>query len=103
MFSFMFKNKIPVNSKLREYCIQNTNGSIRKITEKYNKHEKYIKSDINSIVITNREEPNLNLIPNPNPNPNLNPNPNPNDIIFYIICFFYSTTVLYYFIKFQSK
>lgn len=95
MFSFMFKNKIPINSKLQEYCIKNTNDSIKKITEKYNKHEKYIKSDIDSIVIKKREPP--------NPNPKPNPNPNPNDIIFYAICLFYSTTVLYYFIKFQSK
>ena len=39
MFSFLCKNRIPFNPKLREYCMKSTNESIRKMTEKYNEEK----------------------------------------------------------------
>lgn len=85
MFSFLCKNKIPMNPKMREYCMKSTNDSIRKMTEKYNEERKMNKNKFdNLIVITNDDSP----------------NPNPNDnIILSIICLLSSTTLFYYFYK----
>jgi len=89
MFSFLCKNRIPFDPKMREYCIKSTNDSIRKMTEKYNEERKSLKHQIKNLaVITNGDAPN----PNPNPNPN-------SDIIISIICFLSSTTFFYYFYK----
>lgn len=83
MFSFLCKNRIPFNPKLREYCMKSTNDSIRKMTEKYNE-ERMIKHKFNNLaVITNDDMP----------------NPNNNDIIISIICFLSSTSLFYYFYK----
>jgi hypothetical protein len=83
MFSFLCKNRIPFNPKLREYCMKSTNDSIRKMTEKYNE-ERRIKHKFNNLaVITNDDMP----------------NPNNNDIIISIICFLSSTSLFYYFYK----
>ena len=87
MFSFLCKNRIPFDPKMREYCIKSTNDSIRKMTEKYNEERKSLKHQIKNLaVITNGDAP------NPNPNPN-------SDIIISIICFLSSTTFFYYFYK----
>ena len=85
MFSFLCKNKIQMNPKMREYCIKASNDSIRKMTEKYNEERKMNKNKFdNLIVITNDDSP----------------NPNPNDnIILSIICLLSSTTLFYYFYK----
>jgi len=84
MFSFLCKNRIPFNPKMREYCIKSTNDSIRKMTEKYNEERKTIKYKLNNLdVITNDDAP----------------NPNNNDIIISVICFLSSTTLFYYFYK----
>ena len=83
MFSFLCKNRIPMNHKMREYCIKSTNDSIRKMTEKYNEDRKTIKYKLNNLaVITNDDAPNPN-----------------NDIIISVICFLSSTTLFYYFYK----
>jgi hypothetical protein len=86
MFSFLYKNRMPINPKMREYCIKSTNDSIRKITEKYNEERKINKNNFNSlIVITKDDSP--------------NPNPNDNEFVLSIICLLSSTTILYYFYK----
>ena len=87
MFSFLCKNRIPFDPKMREYCIKSTNDSIRKMTEKYNEERKTLKHQFKNLaVITNGDAP------NPNPNPN-------SDIIISVICFLSSTTLFYYFYK----
>jgi hypothetical protein len=85
MFSFLCKNKIPMNPKLREYCIKSTNDSIRKMTEKYNEERKMNKNKFDNLIVATKDEP-----------PNLNPNDN---IILSIICLLSSTTLFYYFYK----
>lgn len=84
MFSFLCKNKIPMNPKLREYCMKSTNDSIRKMTEKYNEERKMNKNKFDNLVVITKDDP---------------PNPNPNDIILSIICLLSSTTLFYYFYK----
>lgn len=75
MFSFLCKNIIPFNPKMREYCIKSTDDSIINMNKK--------KFD-NLVVITKDDSP----------------NPNPNDnIILSIICLLSSTTLFYYFYK----
>lgn len=85
MFSFLCKNKIPMNPKMREYCIKASNDSVRKITEKCNEERKMNKIKFDDFfVITNDDSP----------------NPNPNDnIILSIICLLSSTTLFYFFYK----
>ena len=85
MFSFLCKNKIPMNPKLREYCMKSTNDSIRKITEKYNEERKTNKHKFDNLIVITKDD-----LPNPNPNDN---------IILSIICLLSSTTLFYYFYK----
>ncbi len=85
MFSSLCKNRIPINPKLREYCIKSTNESIRKLTEKYNEERKLNKIKINFDNITNDDSPKP---------------PNDNDLIISVICVLSSTTILYYFYKY---
>lgn len=87
MFSFLCKNRIPINPKLREYCIKSTNESIRKLTEKYNEERKINKEKCNNITFITKND-------SPEPNDNT-------DIIISIICLLSSTTLLYYFYKFS--
>lgn len=83
MFSFLCKNKIPMNPKMREYCIKASNDSIRKITEKYNEERKMNKNKFDNLVVITKDD-----------------SPNPNDnIILSIICLISSTTLFYYFYK----
>jgi hypothetical protein len=82
MFSFLCKNRIPMDPKMREYCIKSTNDSIRKMTEKYNEERKSNKIKFDNLVITANDDP-----------------PNDNFIIISIICFLSSTTLFYYFYK----
>ena len=86
MFSFLCKNKIPMNPKLREYCMKSTNDSIRKMTEKYNEERKMNKNKFDNLVVITKDD---------------SPNPNPidNNIILSIICLLSSTTLFYYFYK----
>ena len=85
MFSFLCKNRIPMNPKMREYCIKASNDSIRKITEKYNEERKMNKNKFDNLVVITKAD---------------SPNPNPNDnIILSIICLLSSTTLFYYFYK----
>ena len=85
MFSFLCKNKIPMNPKMREYCMKSTNDSIRKMTEKYNEERKMNKNKFDNLVVITKAD---------------SPNPNPNDnIILSIICLLSSTTLFYYFYK----
>ena len=85
MFSFLCKNSIPMNPKLREYCMKSTNDSIRKMTEKYNEERKMNKNKFDNLVVITKDD---------------SPNPNPNDnIILSIICLLSSTTLFYYFYK----
>ena len=85
MFSFLCKNSIPMNPKMREYCIKSTNDSIRKMTEKYNEERKMNKNKFDNLVVITKAD---------------SPNPNPNDnIILSIICLLSSTTLFYYFYK----
>ena len=84
MFSFLCKNRIPFNPKLREYCMKSTNESIRKMTEKYNEERKSIKHNFYDLAVITKDDM---------------PNPNNNDIIISIICFLSSTTLFYYFYK----
>ena len=86
MFSFLCKNRIPFNPKLREYCMKSTNDSIRKMTEKYNEERNSIKHNFYDLAVIKKDD-----MPNPNPNPN--------DIIISIICFLSSTSLFYYFYK----
>ena len=85
MFSFLCKNKIPMNPKMREYCIKASNDSIRKMTEKYNEERKFNKFKFDNLVVITNDD-----LPNPNPNDN---------IILSIICLLSSTTLFYYFYK----
>jgi len=85
MFSFLCKNRIPMNPKMREYCIKASNDSIRKITEKYNEERKINKNKFNSLTLVTKDD---------SPNPNSN-----DDIILSIICLLSSTTLFYYFYK----
>jgi hypothetical protein len=86
MFSFLCKNRIPFDPKMREYCIKSTNDSIRKMTEKYNEERKTLKHQFKNLaVITNGDVP--------------NPNNNNTDMIISIICFLSSTTFFYYFYR----
>lgn len=80
MFSFLFQNRIPINPKMREYCIKSTNEAVRKITEKYNEERKI--TDNNLSLIIKHDPPYDN-----------------NDLIFPLICLLSSTTLLYYFYK----
>ncbi len=82
MFSSLCKNRIPINQKLREYCMKSTNESIRKLTEKYNEERKSNKIKVDKLI--------KNDLPNPEDN---------NDFIFSVICLLSSTTFLYYFYK----
>ena len=86
MFSFLCKNKIPMNPKMREYCIKASNDSIRKMTEKYNEERKMNKNKFDNLVVITKDD---------------SPNPNPidNNIILSIICLLSSTTLFYYFYK----
>lgn len=63
MLSFLCKNRIQMNPKLRDYCIQSTNDSIRKITEKCNEEKKIQKVIIlpSSISSSNPSDPNSNI------------------------------------------
>ena len=94
MFSFLYKNRIPINPKMREYCIKSTNESIRKITEKCDEERKINKNNFNSLIVIAKDD-----VPNSNPNDNDLIFPNDNDLIFPIICLLSSTTILYYFYK----
>ena len=85
MFSFLYKNRIPINTKMMDYCTKSTNESIRKITEKYNEERKMNKHKFDNLVVITKDD---------------SPNPNPNDnIILSIICLLSSTTLFYYFYK----
>jgi hypothetical protein len=85
MFSFLCKNKIPMNPKMREYCIKASNDSIRKITEKYNEERKINKYKLDNLTVITKDD-----------SPNSNPD---HDIILSIICLLSSTTLFYYFYK----
>ena len=85
MFSFLNKNRIPINPKLREYCIKSTNDSIRKMTEKYNEERKF---KINQEIISNA------LITASATNPYSN-----NNFIIHILCLLSSATFIYFFNK----
>ena len=61
MFSFLCKNSIPMNPKMREYCIKSTNDSIRKMTEKYNEERKMNKNKFDNLIVITKDDP-----PNPN-------------------------------------
>ena len=86
MFSFLSKNRIQINSKLRDYCIQSTNETIRKLSEKCNE-ERNLKRQIDCFMCTD-----ISSLPNNN-----------NNLIIPILCFFSSTTILYYFIIVKCK
>ena len=86
MFSFLCKNKIPMNPKMREYCMKSTNDSIRKMTEKYNEERKMNKNKFDNLVVITKDDSH-------------NPNPIDNNIILSIICLLSSTTLFYYFYK----
>ena len=84
MLSFITRNKIDINTKIRDYCIKSTNDSIRKITEKYNEEKKNKKFKILpcSISMSNPSDPESNI-----------------GIILSIIFFLSSSTYIYYFCK----
>ena len=85
MLSFITRNKIDINTKIRDYCIQSTNDSIRKITEKYNEEKKMQKPSIISpltVSMSNPSDPESNI-----------------GIILSIIFFLSSSTYIYYFYK----
>ncbi len=86
MFSFLSKNKIQINPKLRDYCIQSTNESIRKLSEKYNE-ERNVKSQIDCFMRNDNS-----CLPNNN-----------NNLIIPILCFLSSSTILYYSILFYNS
>jgi hypothetical protein len=69
------------NKKLHDYCLNSTNESIKKLSEKYNREKKY--KDIE-----------LNLVTN-----DLNPNNsnNPNNPIIPLFCFLSISSLIYYF------
>lgn len=48
MFSFLCKNRIQINPKMRDYCIKSTNESIRKLSEKYNQERTVITKEDSS-------------------------------------------------------
>ena len=85
MLSFITRNKIHINTKIRDYCIQSTNDSIRRITEKYNEDKKIQKiSIINPFTISasNPSDPESNI-----------------GMILSIVFFLSSSTYIYYFCK----
>jgi len=84
MLSFLCKNRIPMDPKMREYCMKSTNDSIRKITEKYNEERKLNKNKFNSLTIIKKDD---------------SPDPIDNNLILSLICFLSSTTLFYYFYK----
>ena len=84
MFSFLCKNRIPMNLKMREYCITSTNDSIRKMTQKCNEERKINKNKFDNLVVITKDD---------------SPNPNDNDLILSLICLISSTTLFYYFYK----
>lgn len=84
MFSFLCKNRIPMNHKMREYCIKSTNDSIRKMTEKYNEERKSNKIKLDNFIVITKDD---------------SPDPIDNNIILSIICLLSSTTLFYYFYK----
>jgi len=84
MFSFLCKNRIPMDTKMREYCMKSTNDSIRKMTEKYNEERKLNKNKFNSLTIIKKDDL---------------PDPIDNNLILSLICFLSSTTLFYYFYK----
>lgn len=84
MFCSLNKNRIPINPKLREYCIKSTNESIRKLTEKYNEERKNEKFKLDSLSIVTNDDL---------------PQPNNNDFIITLVCVLSSSTILYYFYK----
>ena len=85
MFTSLYKNRIPINQKMSDYCMKSTNESIRKLTEKYNEERKSNKIKINLDIIKNNDTPNP---------------PNDNDLIISVVCLLSSTTLLYYFYKY---
>lgn len=62
MFTFLCKNRIQINPKLREYCIKSTNESIRKLSEKYNQERTTIKKDFNFETIKKEDSSKANYI-----------------------------------------
>lgn len=85
MFAILCKNRIQNNNrKLRDYCMQSTNDSIRRITSKYNEDTKMQKPTINSYIVStsNPSDPESNI-----------------GIILSIIFFLSSSTYLYYFCR----
>lgn len=83
-----YKNMIPNNEKIRNYCMNSTNESIAKITEKYNPN-------------TNPNRYIENYFSNASPClPNNNNNNNP---IIPILFFLSTSSMIFYFINLQYK
>lgn len=81
MFSFLNKNRILVNPIMRDFFMNSTNESIRKMTEKHN-----------SVIILKKP---IDCFMS-NDNPSL---PDNNDLIIPFLCLLSSSTILYYFYK----
>lgn len=85
MLSFITRNKIHINTKMRDYCNLATNDSIRRLTEKYNEDKKEQKLCIANpftISASNPTDPESNI-----------------GMILSIIFFLSSSTYIYYFYK----
>lgn len=92
MFNFSYKNRIPIDEKMRHYCMKSTKESIRKMTEKY-EGEKKLNNTLgkkNILFISN------DLFTPPPPPPN-------NDLIIPIIFFLSTSTIIYYFYKVSTS
>jgi len=88
MLSFLCKNRIQINPKLRDYCIKSTNDSIKKITEKHNEEKKIQKFSIlpSSISSSNPSDPTSNIA-----------------IFLSVLFFLSSSTCIYKFYKEHTK
>lgn len=84
MFSFLNKNRIPINPIIRDYYMNLTKESIRLLHSKDNYVRDFKKQIECSMSNDNSSLPN-------------------NDLIIPILCFLSSSTILYYFIRIQCK
>jgi hypothetical protein len=86
MFSFLNKNRIPINPIFRDYYMNLTKKSVRLMSAKHNFVRDFKKQIECSICNDNSSLPNNN-----------------NDLIIPILCFLSSSTILYYFIRIHCK
>ena len=78
---FFFKRPILFNQHLHNHCLQSTNNYLKKLVEKTDEERKSPKYKINLVTETTFS----------------NPNSNPNNLMFTVLVFLSTSSILYYF------